>query len=55
MRQADHEGVVETLAYPNQTVWNQSNLPGRFGNCGGCLVAVSIYLLLLYLFRIYII
>ncbi len=34
MRQADHEGVMETLAYPNRTVWIRNNLPGWFGNCG---------------------
>ncbi len=34
MRQADCEGVMEALAYPNWTVWIQNNLPGWFGNCG---------------------
>jgi hypothetical protein len=34
MKQADDEGVMETLAYPNWTVWIQNNFPGWFGNCG---------------------
>jgi hypothetical protein len=34
MRQADRGGLIETLGYPNRTVWIKENIPIWFGTGG---------------------
>jgi hypothetical protein len=33
MRQAEREGLVKSLGYPNLKVWVKNNLGNWFGNC----------------------
>ncbi len=34
MRQADRTGLIESLGYPNRTVWIRDNIPVWFGTGG---------------------
>ena len=34
MRQADRTGLIESLGYPNRTVWIRDNIPIWFGTGG---------------------
>ncbi len=43
MRQADRKGLIESLGYPNRTVWIKDNIPIWFGTGGILARLVSCY------------